>query len=95
MCLFIYVCSGLRKVNSYSYKYLDRQDIETKNRLIEGLKKLEHDPLSHDVKKLKGTKGRQDLYRLRIGGYRAVFSIDGNVVYVLGIIPLELGYGWL
>jgi mRNA interferase RelE/StbE len=62
--------------------------------LIGGLKKLQNDPLNHDVKKLKGTKGRQDLYRLRIGDYRAIFAIEEDIVYVLEIIPRGYGYKW-
>lgn len=82
-------------VHRHAGKYLNAQDVETKSRLVDGLKKLENEPLSHDVKKLRGTKGRQDLYRLRIGDYRAVFSIEGDIVYVLEIIPREHGYKWL
>lgn len=82
-------------VHQHASKFLNSQDTETKSRLIEGLKKLQNDPLSHDVKKLKGTKGRQDLYRLRIGDYRAIFAIEDDVVYVLEIIPRGYGYKWL
>jgi hypothetical protein len=42
---------------------------ETKERLKSGMKSLEIDPFKSrsgsDVKKLKGTKKREDLYRLR------------------------------
>ena len=82
-------------VHQHASKFLNSQDAEKKSRLIEGLKELQSDPLSHDVKKLKGTKGRQDLYRLRIGDYRAIFAIEGEVVYVLEIIPRGYGYKWL
>lgn len=82
-------------VHQHASKFLNSQDTETKSRLVEGLKKLENEPLSHDVKKLKGTKGRQDLYRLLIGDYRAIFAIEDGVVYILEIIPRGLGYKWL
>ncbi len=71
------------------------QDAETKNRLKGGLGKLKIDPLGSDVKKLKGTKGKQDLYRLRIGDHRVIFSIEDDIVYLLEIIPREHGYKWL
>ncbi|MBP2030056.1 mRNA interferase RelE/StbE [Methanohalophilus levihalophilus] len=67
-------------------KYLNALDSGTKSRLVEGLRQLKNDPLSRDVKKLKGTKGRQDLYRLRIGDYRAIFSIEDDNVYILEIM---------
>ncbi len=44
---------------------------------------------------MKGTKGRQDLYRLRIEEYRVIFAIEDDVVYVLEIIPRGHGYKWL
>ena len=56
-------------------KYLNARNIETKKRLVEGLRLLTNDPLSHAVKKLKGTKGRQDLYRLRIGDLEQSFLL--------------------
>ncbi|MDI3540104.1 MAG: mRNA interferase RelE/StbE [Methanolobus sp.] len=82
-------------VHPHVRKFLSSQDLETKNRLVEGLRKLENDPLGNDIKKLKGTKGRQDLYRLRIGDYRAIFAIEDDMVYVLEIITREHGYKWL
>lgn len=37
-----------------------------------------------DVKPLKG---RDNLYRLRVGGWRIVFAIEGNTAIVLKIAP--------
>lgn len=82
-------------IHKQAQKFLNTQDSVTKDRLVEGLRKLKSDPLDNDVKKLKGTKGRQDLYRLRIGDYRAIFAIEDDIVYVLEIIPREIGYKWL
>lgn len=31
-----------------------------------------------DVKKLQGTAG----FRLRIGDYRVIFDVDGNIIYI-------------
>lgn len=44
---------------------------------------------------MKGTKVRQDIYRLLIGDYRAIFAIEDNTVYLLEIITREHGYKWL
>ncbi|MDP2218185.1 MAG: type II toxin-antitoxin system RelE/ParE family toxin [Methanolobus sp.] len=82
-------------IHPHVRKFLNALDLETKNRLVEGLRKLEDNPLDNDVKKLKGTKGRQDLYRLRIGDYRAIFAIEGDIIYVLEVINREHGYKWL
>jgi mRNA interferase RelE/StbE len=82
-------------IHKHAGKFLNAQDKETKDRLVEGLRKLKSDPLDNDVKKLKGIKGKQDLYRLRIGDYRAIFAIEDDVVYILEIIPRGHGYKWL
>ena len=82
-------------VHKHAVKFLNTQGIETKNRLVEGLRKLVDDPFHSDVKKLKGTKGRQDLYRLRIGDYRVIFAVEEDVVYILDIFNREKGYKWL
>lgn len=82
-------------IHPHVRKFLAALDLETKNRLVEGLRKLEDDPFANDIKKLKGTRGRQDLYRLRIGDYRAIFAIEDDMIYVLEIITRGHGYKWL
>lgn len=58
----------------------DRQRIKT------ALGRLAEDPVTTrsgvDIKRLTGTRGRGDLFRLRIGTYRAVYAVDGNEVLV-------------
>jgi mRNA interferase RelE/StbE len=80
-------------------KFLVYLNSETKERLKSGIKNLETDPFksrSHaDIKKLKGTKKREDLYRLRVGDYRVIYTVESNTVFVLEIIPREKGYDWL
>jgi mRNA interferase RelE/StbE len=80
-------------------KFLLDLNSETKERLKSGIKNLETDPFksrSHaDIKKLKGTKKREDLYRLRVGDYRVIYTVESNAVFVLEIIPREKGYDWL
>ena len=57
------------------------------------------DPVSEvlhaDIKKLKGTKKRVDLYRLRVGDYRVIYTLENNTIFVLEIITREKGYDWL
>jgi len=80
-------------------KFLVDLNPETKERLRSGIKNLETDPFksrSHaDIKKLKGTKKREDLYRLRVGDYRVIYTVGNNTIFVLEIIPREKGYEWL
>ena len=65
-------------------------------RVKAALRRLAEDPRTSrsgtDLKKLKGTHGRQDLYRLRIGDYRAVFAIVGREVLVTDLFPRGSGY---
>lgn len=48
-----------------------------------------------DVKRLKGTRGREDLYRLRVGDYRVVFARSGTEIRVTRILHRHEGYDWL
>jgi mRNA interferase RelE/StbE len=87
------------KVHPDAVKLLLDLNPETKERLKSGIKNLEIDPFksrSHaDIKKLKGTKKRDDLYRLRVGNYRVIYKVEANTIFVLEIIPREKEYDWL
>jgi mRNA interferase RelE/StbE len=83
------------EIHNEVQKFLDAQNSKTQRRLVEGLQQLRNDPLSHDVKKLKGTKGKQDMYRLRIGNYRALFSIEDDTIRVIEMMTRGKGYKWL
>lgn len=48
-----------------------------------------------DLKRLSGTKGREDLFRLRVGDFRVVFALPGTEVKVTRIIHRSEGYDWL
>jgi mRNA interferase RelE/StbE len=80
-------------------KFLLDLNTETKERLKSGIKSLETDPFNSrpraDIKKLKGTKKRENLYRLRVGDYRVICAVEGDIIFVLEIIPREKGYEWL
>ena len=87
------------KLHPDAVKFLVDLNPETKERLKSGIKSLEIDPFKSrsrsDIKKLKGTKKRDDLYRLRIGDYKVIYAVEENTVLVLEIIPRERGYDWL
>jgi mRNA interferase RelE/StbE len=48
-----------------------------------------------DIKKLKGAKDREDLYRLRVGDYRISYGIEKDLIKVARIDHRGKGYGWL
>lgn len=58
----------------------------TQNRLIAKINLLSENPRPVDCKKLKGVK---DLFRLRVGDYRVVYTIEDE--YLL-ILIVEVGH---
>jgi mRNA interferase RelE/StbE len=60
-------------------KYLQKLDWEAARKIVQQIEKL---PAEGDVKKLKGEKIR-DLYRLRIGKFRAVYRVEADVIRIL------------
>lgn len=66
-------------------------------RITRGLHALQEDPIharpTADILRLRGTRGREDLFRLRIGDYRAIYAVQGNVVYVTDLFHRGRGYG--
>lgn len=87
------------KLHPNAISFLRGLDDATQNRIKSALRNLEVDPHKSrsktDIKKLKGTKGLQDLYRLRIGKYRVIYSIEEKTVWITEIVNREKGYRWL
>jgi len=54
------------------------------NRIIPAIKKLGEDPRPPGCKKLKGD---QNIWRIRIGDYRVIYSID-DVVHIIDILSV-------
>ncbi len=62
-------------------KFLDKQDKQQRIRLYKAIYKL---PDGTDIKKLKG----HSLFRLRVGDYRIIYSID-DVVKIITIENID------
>jgi len=45
-----------------------------------------------DIRKLHGTSGRQDIYRLRIEKFRAIYGVVDNEVLVTDLFERGAGY---
>jgi mRNA interferase RelE/StbE len=77
-------------------KTLSRMNPKERSRVIRGLRILETSPyesrVGADIVRLKGTRGREDLFRLRIGDYRIVYAVEGRIVYVTDIFHRGRGY---
>ena len=56
-------------------KFLKKQDKPTQKRIVTAINFLP----AGDVKRLQGQNG----YRLRVGDYRVIFDIHGNILYLL------------
>jgi mRNA-degrading endonuclease RelE of RelBE toxin-antitoxin system len=73
-------------------------DKETETRIRSSIKELESDPFvprsGADIKKLHKVS-KHEFYRLRVGNYRIVYFIEGEMIKVVKIFPRETGYGWL
>ncbi len=62
-------------------KFLQKQPPKQQARIIEAIMKL---PDNGDIKPMSGHK---NLYRLRIGDYRVLYTVNGNllIIYVLAV----------
>jgi len=77
-------------------KTLEGMSPQLRSRIIRGLRALEANPYESragaDIARLMGTKGREDLFRLRIGDYRAIYAVVAGIVYITDIFHRGKGY---
>ena len=77
-------------------KFLDDLDERTKDRIKRSLRQLQEDPIrgrpGSDIRRLVGTKGRQDLFRLRVGDFRVIYAVEGDAIWVTEIFSRGRGY---
>ncbi len=62
-------------------KFIDKLPINEKKRVVSAIERL---PNGEDIKKLKG---HDELFRLRVGEYRIIYSVDNGklIVYVMDV----------
>jgi mRNA interferase RelE/StbE len=75
-------------------KQFGKLDNEIKKRVKNALHRLA-DSGAGDIKEMKGIKGGADLYRLRVGDYRLVYSLDSDAIRITQIFHRGKGYDWL
>ncbi|MFI5450011.1 MAG: type II toxin-antitoxin system RelE/ParE family toxin [Candidatus Bathyarchaeia archaeon] len=84
------------KLHRSVVKSLESIEPKFRERIKSALRRLGENPYEPrsgvDLARLAGTKGRQDLYRLRIGDYRAIYAIEGKVIYVTDLFHRGKGY---
>jgi len=60
---------------------LDKLEAVVARRIAKKVRELEDDPYSLDVKRLKGSEA----FRLRVGDYRIIFSIEKDTLFILKV----------
>lgn len=73
-------------------------DAPTKSRLRRAFSQMAADPYrprsGADIKKLRAF-AEPDLYRLRVGEWRIIYSVIGKEVKITSLMRRGKGYGWL
>lgn len=81
-------------VSETASQYLERLAEPERQRVVEGLRILQERPRKRragaDIRKLAGTSPSK--YRLRIGPYRAVYTVEGQAVKVIDVFRRGRGY---
>ncbi|MCJ2670130.1 MAG: type II toxin-antitoxin system RelE/ParE family toxin [Candidatus Thermoplasmatota archaeon] len=72
-------------------KQLEALDKGTRARIKRALRNI--DPSRSTVKRLKGPK--RDYFRLRVGEYRVMFTVEGKRVLVVRILHRRVAYHWV
>lgn len=81
-------------LSSIALRQYQELDNATKKRIKDALQSYARDGRG-DIKQLKGTRGRESLYRLRVGVYRIIFAQRENTIFVTQLIHRSKGYDWL
>ena len=86
-------------VSPIARKQLDAMDERLKARILDAIRSLETEPRRKrsgvDIKRLKGIKGKPDLYRLRVGKYRVIYEVSEGTVWISEMENRESAYRFL
>ena len=72
-----------------AYDSLNKLEPTISRRILKKVDGLSENPFSKDIKKLKGS----DDFRLRVGDYMVIFSIESNVIQILKVGHRKNIYG--
>lgn len=62
----------INKIANRARRAIESLDLEAQEKILDQLDRLQKDPFSGDVKKIKG---QEDIFRLRLGSYRIYFRV--------------------
>jgi mRNA interferase RelE/StbE len=76
------------ELSKRSKKYLDKLDQNTKKRISDHLEILSENPRNPELD-IKKIQGESSLYRLRVGNYRLLYTIEDNqlIIVIIKIGP--------
>ena len=77
-------------LTKHAIKDLDSLPEQDGDRILSAIKRLEKS-VAPDGKHIKKMQGYEELYRLRVGDYRAVFKFDGVVTVVRILTRQDFG----
>ena len=82
------------RVSETFQKQYNQLNKKFQKRILEALRRLESDPYTPrsgaDIIPVKDTKPQK--YRLRVGDYRIIFRVEGDIIKVIEIFPRGRGY---
>jgi mRNA interferase RelE/StbE len=78
-------------VSETAKSQLEALDGETRARIKRALRNI--DPSRSTIKRLKGPK--RDYFRLRVGEYRVILTVEGKRVLVAKILHRRVAYSWV
>ena len=75
-------------------KILNKLSYDIQQKIKNSIKRFSEDPYSKqlDIKKLKGIGSKPDLFRLRSGEYRVIYTIKEDKIWITDILKRERGY---
>lgn len=73
----------------HALRDLEKLESSIARRILKKVGELSENLFSKDIKKLKGS----DDFRLRVGDYRVIFSIDKNTIQILKVGHRKNIYG--
>jgi len=80
------------EIKNTAKKYIARMPEPQKAAVIQAIEGLKAEPPEGDIVPLEGQKNRQEKWRLRVGGHRVLFKIQGDTVFVTHVVPRGQAY---
>ena len=67
--------------NEKAYEELEKLEPSISKRIFKKVEELQENPYNKDIKRLKGIEA----FRLRIGDYRVIFSVERETIKILKV----------